>query len=72
MSRLAIIAKGPKISQRGMKCPLKYILEVEMFDVSGVDFIRHFPSSRGNEYILVIMEYVLKLVKALASPTNDS
>ena len=30
-----------------------------------------FPSSYGNKYILVAVDYVSKLVKAVASPTND-
>ncbi|KAL1223097.1 hypothetical protein V5N11_022937 [Cardamine amara subsp. amara] len=34
--------------------------------------MRPFPSSYGNEYILVAVDYVSKWVEALASPTNDS
>jgi len=52
--------------------PLNYILEVEIFDVWGIDFIGHFPSSQGNKYILVTINYVSKGVKAIANPTNDS
>ena len=37
-----------------------------------MDFIGPFPSSQGNENILVIIDYVSKRVKALANPTNDS
>ncbi|CAA7019104.1 unnamed protein product [Microthlaspi erraticum] len=47
-------------------------LEVEAFDVWGVDFMGHFPSSYGNLYILVVVDYVSKWVEALASPTNDA
>jgi len=51
--------------------PLNYILEVEVFDVWGVDFMGPFPSSRGSKYILVAVDYVSNWVEALASPTND-
>ncbi|CAA7047512.1 unnamed protein product [Microthlaspi erraticum] len=52
--------------------PQNFILEVEVFDVWGVDFMGPFPSSYGNLYILVAVDYVSKWVEALASPTNDA
>jgi len=33
-----------------------FILEVEIFDVWGIDFMGPFPSSRGNMYILVAVD----------------
>jgi hypothetical protein len=51
--------------------PLQSILVVELFDVWGIDFMGPFPSSCGNQYILVAVEYVSKWVEAVASPTND-
>ncbi|GJS04859.1 reverse transcriptase domain-containing protein [Tanacetum coccineum] len=38
----------------------------------GIDFIGPFPSSRGNKYILVAVDYLSKWVEAKALPTNDA
>jgi len=51
--------------------PQQSILEVEPFDVWGVDFMGPFVSSCGNMYILVAVDYVTKWIEAIASPTND-
>ncbi|GJZ69192.1 reverse transcriptase domain-containing protein [Tanacetum coccineum] len=50
----------------------KYIQVCEIFDVWGIDFIGSFPSSNGNKYILVAIDYVSKWVEAQAFPTNDA
>lgn len=52
--------------------PLSNILEVEILDVWEINFMGPFPSSRGNQYILVTVEYVSKWVKAVALPSNDA
>ena len=57
---------------RKNEMPLNFILEVEIFDVWGIDFMGPFPLSRGNKYILLAVDYVSKWVQAVASPTNDS
>nr|GEX03667.1 reverse transcriptase domain-containing protein [Tanacetum cinerariifolium] len=44
----------------------------EIFDVWGINFMGPFPSSRGNKYILVAVNYLSKWVEAKALPTNDS
>jgi len=47
------------------------ILEVELFDVWGIDFMGPFVSSFGNKYILVAVDYVSKWVEAIALPNNE-
>nr|GEY49900.1 reverse transcriptase domain-containing protein [Tanacetum cinerariifolium] len=44
----------------------------EIFDVCGIDLMGPFPSSRGNKYILVAVDYLSKKVEAKALPTNDA
>ena len=52
--------------------PQSPIFIVEMFDVWGIDFMGPFPSSFGNEYILLAVDYVSQWVEARATRTNDS
>ncbi|CAN6700865.1 unnamed protein product [Malus baccata var. baccata] len=52
--------------------PQNPILSVEIFDVWGIDFMGHFPSSHGFLYILLAVDYVSKWVEAKATRTNDS
>ncbi|XP_058725897.1 uncharacterized protein LOC131597204 [Vicia villosa] len=59
------------ISKRN-QMPQKGILEVELFDVWGIDFMGPFPPSFGKNYILVAVDYVSKWVEAVALPTNDA
>ncbi|KAK8681656.1 hypothetical protein V6N13_054058 [Hibiscus sabdariffa] len=51
---------------------LQNILEVELFDVWGIDFIGPFPSSHGDLYILLAVDYMSKWVEAIATPKNDA
>jgi len=52
--------------------PLQSIIEVEVFDCWGIDFVGPFPSSYSNKYILVAVDYVSKWVEAVTSPKADS
>lgn len=47
------------------------ILEVELFDVWGVDFMGLFVSSYGHKYILVVMDYMSKWVEVVALVDNE-
>ena len=52
--------------------PLNVMLEVEVFDVWGIDFMGPFISSCNNQYILLAVDYVSKWVEVKALPTNDA
>nr|GEZ73950.1 reverse transcriptase domain-containing protein [Tanacetum cinerariifolium] len=60
-----------KILQKD-EMPQNSIQICEIFDVWGIDFMGPFPSSKGNEYILVAVNYMSKWVEAKALPTNDT
>nr|GEZ18633.1 reverse transcriptase domain-containing protein [Tanacetum cinerariifolium] len=48
-----------KISQRD-EMPQNSIQTCEIFDVWGIDFMGPLPSSRGNKYFLVVVDYLSK------------
>ncbi|GKA70558.1 reverse transcriptase domain-containing protein [Tanacetum coccineum] len=52
--------------------PQNSIRVCEVFDVWGINFMGSFPSSRGNKYILVAVNYLSKWVEAKVLPTNDA
>lgn len=58
-------------TSRRDEMPQTGILEVEVFDVWGIDFMGPFPYSFGNKYILVVVDYVSKWIEAVVAPTND-
>ena len=52
--------------------PMRTILEVELFDLWGMDFMGPFPPSFRNLYMLLAMDYVSKWVDAIPTCTNDT
>nr|GEV40222.1 reverse transcriptase domain-containing protein [Tanacetum cinerariifolium] len=52
--------------------PQNSIQICEIFDVWAIDFMGPFPSSRGNKYTLIAVDYLSKRVEAKALPTNDA
>ena len=52
--------------------PLQGIMVVQLFDVCGMDFMGPFPTSFGNIYILLVVDYVSKWVEAATCPKNDA
>nr|GEW14186.1 reverse transcriptase domain-containing protein [Tanacetum cinerariifolium] len=76
-SRLATIDPSwdimAQITQpRRDEMPQNSIQVSEIFDVWGIDFMGLFQTSRGNKYILVVVDYLSKWVEAKALPTNDA
>ncbi|XP_039778275.1 uncharacterized protein LOC120645559 [Panicum virgatum] len=52
--------------------PLTYNLQVELFDVWGIDFMGPFLKSHDCEYILVAVDYVSKWVEVLPCRAADA
>ncbi|GKC20909.1 reverse transcriptase domain-containing protein [Tanacetum coccineum] len=63
--------RSGNISSRS-EMPQNNIQVCDVFDIWGLDFMGPFPNSKGNKYILVVVDYVSKWVEAQALPINDA
>ena len=52
--------------------PLNYNLQVELFDVWGIDYMGPFVRSQGCEYILVAVDYISKWVEVMPCRAADA
>jgi hypothetical protein len=52
--------------------PLTTNLQIDIFDVWGIDFMGPFPNSEGCKYILVAVDYISKWVEALPCWATDA
>lgn len=60
---------GNILRRHGM--PLNNIIECEIFDVRGADFMGPFASAYRHKYILVSIDSGFKWIEKVASPTKD-
>jgi hypothetical protein len=51
--------------------PLTNNLQIELFDVWGIDYMGPFPKLKNYEYILVAVDYVSKWVEAMPCRAAD-
>jgi transposase InsO family protein len=52
--------------------PLTLNLQIDIYDVWGIDFMGPFPNSEGCEYILIAIDNVSKWVEALPCRAADA
>jgi hypothetical protein len=52
--------------------PLTLNLQIDIFDVWGIDFMGPFPNSEGCEHIMVAIDYVSKWVETLPCRAADA
>ena len=52
--------------------PLTTNLQIELFDVWGINYMGPFPKSRNYEYFLVAVDYFSKWIKAMSCKAADA
>nr|GEU57506.1 reverse transcriptase domain-containing protein [Tanacetum cinerariifolium] len=67
------LTEAPILVVPDWNLPFELMYDASDFAIgAGIDFMGPFPSSRGNRYILVAVDYLSKWVEAKALPTNDA
>jgi len=51
---------------------LTVIVVADIFDVWKIEFLRPFPKSFGNEYIILCVDYAFKWFEAIPRRTNEA
>ncbi|GJY78146.1 reverse transcriptase domain-containing protein [Tanacetum coccineum] len=66
------LIKWSNIREGGLIQLIHYVIKKRLKKLLVADFMGPFPSSRGNKYILVAVDYLSKWVEAKALPTKDA
>ncbi|GJW34101.1 reverse transcriptase domain-containing protein [Tanacetum coccineum] len=69
-----IATTARKVFEAKFYWPISFVMRENSSELvtRGIDFIRPFPSSNGNKYILVAIDYVYKWVEAQAFLASDA
>ena len=70
--KMWVMSKAWKHKYKGCHATHQQCLQIELFDVWGIDYMGPFPPSKKCEFILVAVDYVSKWVEALPCKHADN
>lgn len=70
MSLLVLVKNANKMISRHQEMPMTTMLEVELFDIWGINFMAPFVSSYGHKCMLVVVDCMSKWVEAVDLANN--